>query len=169
MAEDRRKVTAAFAGAVAVLHHQKPRRAGGDTRPEQAVDQAQTQLGPGHQPGGGNQVTVIDNGRIGLEFDGRVTFGEGFRGGPVSGGAAAVEQTAFSEQNRPYAHPAQRRAVGMLLAQPADQTLRRLAFGETGNRRRNQHGHHCAIRAGMAVIAALRRLVAHNLPMADAQ
>jgi hypothetical protein len=44
----------------------------------QAVDQAQAQLGPGHQPGGGDQVAVIDDRFIRLKAYGRITGREGF-------------------------------------------------------------------------------------------
>lgn len=57
----------------------------------------------------------------------------------------------------------------MLLTNPAQQTLRRLAFGKTANRRRDQHRHQRTVRRGMTVIDALGRLIAIDLPMADPQ
>ncbi|MNE12089.1 hypothetical protein D3C80_1048700 [compost metagenome] len=169
MTEDRRKIAAALAGAIAVFHHQKTRGTGGNARSQQPVDQAQTQFRPRHQSGGGDQVAIIDNRRIGLEPYRRITFGECFGRSPVGGGAATVEQTAFSQQDRAHANPAQCRAAGMLLAQPADQALWRLALGKAGNRWRDQHGHQGTLRAGMAVEDPGRRLITLDLPMADPQ
>ncbi|MNO61930.1 hypothetical protein D3C76_525910 [compost metagenome] len=87
----------------------------------------------------------------------------------MSGGATTVEQTAFGQQDRAHANPAQCRAAGMLLTQPANQPLWRLALGKTADRWRNQHGHQGALRARMAVEDPNRRLITLDLPMADPQ
>ncbi|MNQ98411.1 hypothetical protein D3C85_1141000 [compost metagenome] len=169
MAQDRRKVAAALTGAVTVLNHQETRGASGNARPQQAVDQPQPQLGPGHQAGGGDQVAIVDDGLMGMEFDLRVTRGERLDRGPVGGGAATVEQTAFGQQDRAYAHAPQGRASSVLLTHPFDQRGGCLAFGKTANRRRDQQCHQRPFGTWMTVVGTSGYLVGIHLPVADPQ
>ena len=169
MAEDRREIAPAFTGAVAVFHHQKTRGRGGDAWAEQAIDQAQSQFRPGHQPRRGDQVTVVDNRRVGLQFDLRVTLGKRLGRGPVGGGAATVEQAAFGEHQRAHTNTTKGCAARMLIAQPLRKTRGHLRRIEPAEGRRNQHGEQSVFGTGMTVVNPRRQLLAHDLPVTDPQ
>ncbi len=91
------------AGALEV-HHQLPGHAQGGALPVVLGDQRQRQVEARGDAGAGPHIALTDEDRVGIHRDGRVVGGELRRGGPVGGGALAVEESGGGEQVRAHAH-----------------------------------------------------------------
>jgi hypothetical protein len=95
------------------------RRAGRHFRAHQPFHPVQCPVDAGQDPGGGDDVAVVDEPLPAHPAHGRVVAGEGVELQPVRGGRPAVEQAGGGEHPAAVADAQQLRAVGGLRAKPA--------------------------------------------------
>ena len=108
---------------------------------EQAVDDGEAEVRPGHHRAGGDDVAIIDDDAGGVDANGRAAGGEVRRLAPMQGGGAAVEQTRARKQVGTGANRAEDAACAVAVLRPAPESIEhhRVARQNPEARSRDRH------------------------------
>lgn len=138
-------------------------------RPKQPVNNAQTKIGPCHQPTRRDDIAVFDDDLVYLQADIGKALAKPFRKQPVGRGGAAGQKTCRSDDEGTAATGGQRRALRMPVQQPAGIGRSLIDFGWPGQPAGYDEDIGMPRPARLGVMTTGKLTALTHAPVADAQ
>lgn len=145
------------------VHEHHPGRLRHHDGAEEAVDQLEAEIGPGHQPTCRDDVAAVDDQAVCIEHDMREPLKKLLGVDPMRSCRSRVQQSCLREQERAATDRRECRTLGMALAQPACERSRDIGLdGRFEGRRKNQD-----MTRGVIACSRCRKTVSSRLDGSD--